>query len=67
MGDGTKITRGKVDKDTKKAEAGDAIDNGLKNEVFSQISDKGILVRIKTDEDKKIITEILVLPKKKKN
>lgn len=44
--------------------AGDAIEKGLKNEMFSTISDKGVKAYITTDTAGKI-TQILVLKGKK--
>jgi hypothetical protein len=55
-----KIAKGKFNQDTKKLEVGDTIENGLKNEMFSNIGDKGVNVRITTDADNKNITEIVV-------
>src|SRR5262245_8907603 len=52
---------GKVDKDTKKFTRGEAVEDGLKNELFQKIDAKGLLVRITTDQDNKTITEIIVL------
>ncbi len=65
--DNVKVVKGKFDKDTKKIEAGDAIEGGLKSETFTKASDKGVRAQIVTNDDKKI-TEIRVLPgfKKKK-
>lgn len=61
-----KVAKGKANKDTKKYEAGDAIEGGLKNDLFK--SEKGVTVRITTDADNKNITQILVTtPKKKKD
>jgi hypothetical protein len=59
------IARGKVmgGDPAKKIEKGDAIENGLANELFpTKDSDKRPVVRITIDEDKGIITQILVLP-----
>jgi hypothetical protein len=53
-----KITKGKFNKDTKKLEAGDAIESGLKNDVFTKISEKGQFATITTDADNKHITAI---------
>ena len=58
--DNVKVVKGKKNKDTKKVEAGDAIEGGLKNKLFSTISDKGIGATIVTDGDGKKITEIRV-------
>ncbi len=54
----------------KKLEAGDALPDGLKNEIFAKIGEKGVSVRITTDDTSKAATQILVLPtftKKKKD
>jgi hypothetical protein len=52
-------------KDGKKWVAGDAIEGGLKAKPFEKIDEeKGVLVRIITDDDKKNITQILVIGKK---
>ncbi|MBM4071447.1 MAG: hypothetical protein FJ271_21300 [Planctomycetes bacterium] len=63
-----KILKGKFDKETKKLVAGEAIEGGLKNELFS----KGkVPARITTSDDGKSITQIVVggrgKGKKKKN
>jgi hypothetical protein len=56
-----KITKGKFNKDTKKLEAGEAIDTGLKNELFTKLdSEKGLRATITTDADNKNITAITV-------
>ena len=55
-----KIMKGTFNKDTKKLEAGDAIENGLKNEMFSSPGDKGVGAMITTDSDNKNITAITV-------
>ncbi len=62
-----KVVKGKFNKETKKAEAGDDIEGGLKHKMFSNISDKGVRAVIVTDNNK--ITEIRVLGggKKKKD
>ncbi len=61
-----KIAQGKFNKDTKKLEAGDAIEGGLSAPVFSKIGDKGVAARITTDADNKTVTQILVVGGKKK-
>jgi hypothetical protein len=62
-----KIANGKFNKEDKKVEAGEAIEGGLKASVFTKASeDKGPRVRMTTDDDKKVVTEILVFSKKKK-
>jgi hypothetical protein len=53
-----KVVKGKFNKDTKKMEAGDAIEGGLKNEMFTKIGEKGVFASIVTDKDNKQITEI---------
>jgi hypothetical protein len=55
-----KVVKGKFDKETKKTEAGEAIENGLKNEMFTKIDEKGLFATIITDTDNKNITEIRV-------
>jgi len=59
-----KIVKGTVMKG--KAEVGDPIEGGLKSETFTKAGDKGIPVRITTDDDKKVATQILVITPKKK-
>jgi len=55
---GTPAKGGKVD-------VGDAIEGGLKSEVFTKIdAKKGLTARITTDADNKNITQILVVGKK---
>jgi hypothetical protein len=59
VSDSVKVIYGKFNKDTKKMEEGDAIDGGLKNEMFSKIdAEKGVGAQITTDGGK--ITEIMV-------
>ena len=65
VADNVKVVKGKFNKDTKKVEPGDPLDGGLKNEMFSNISEKGVPVTIITDADNKKITEIRVKQKKK--
>jgi hypothetical protein len=63
-----KVVKGKYNQDTKKVEAGDAIESGLKNAMFSKIGEKGMRGVIVTDSDNKKITEIRVGGRgKKKN
>ncbi len=59
--DGVKVLKGKFNPETKKFEAGDAIENGLKNEIFS----KEVRGRVITNDEGKI-TEIRVGGRKKK-
>src|SRR5438128_1689832 len=70
VADSVKVVKGKFNQDTKKFEAGDAIDDGLKNKMFSSIGEKGIGALIVTDDDDKKITEIRIMKgrgKKKKD
>jgi hypothetical protein len=55
-----KIVKGKFNPDTKKVEAGDKIEGGLKNKIFTDIGEKGLRARIVTDGDNKAIKEIIV-------
>jgi hypothetical protein len=43
-----------------KGKAGDPLEGGLKNELFTKISEKGLFAQIVTDSDNKNITEIRV-------
>jgi hypothetical protein len=68
--DKVKVVRAKFNKETMKLEAGDDIKDGLKNEMFSKIGEKGLIARVVTDDDGKKITEIRVFQfggKKKKD
>jgi hypothetical protein len=58
------VAKGKFSKDDKKWTAGDAIEGGLKASVFAKIGDKGVAVRITTDDDGKKITQILTTAQK---
>jgi hypothetical protein len=60
VADNVKVTQMKFNRDTKKLEAGDALKDGLKNEMFSKIGEKGVGATIVTDADNKKITEIRV-------
>jgi hypothetical protein len=60
VADKVKVVKGKFDKDTKKLEAGDPIEDGLKNKMFTEIGEKGLGATIITDKDNKTITEIRV-------
>jgi hypothetical protein len=64
VAENVKVVKGKFNKETKKLEAGDPVDDGLKNKMFSDIGEKGIRAVIVTDNDK--ITEIRVGGGKKK-
>jgi hypothetical protein len=57
-----KVVKGKFNQDTKKVEAGDEIEKGLKNEIFSKdkIGEKGLGATIVTDDKGKEITEIRI-------
>ena len=59
-----KIVKGAFNKDTKKLEAGEALEGGLKNEVFAKITEKGVGARITTEGEK--VTQIMVVGGKKK-
>ena len=53
-----KIVKGTFDKKTRKVEAGDTLEGGLKNEAFKM----GAFVLVVRDADGKNITEIRVTP-----
>jgi hypothetical protein len=57
---GAKVVKGKFNKDTNKVEAGEALDGGLKNAMFSKIGEKGVSATIVTDAGNTKITEIRV-------
>jgi hypothetical protein len=56
---GVKVVKGKFNKETKTVEAGDEIEDGLKNKMFSEISEKGRRAMIVTDDGK--IKEIRIM------
>jgi len=60
VADNVKVVMGKYNQDTKKVEAGDALDGGLKNEKLSTIGEKGQGAMITTSDDGKTITGIMV-------
>lgn len=60
-----KVLKGNFNADTKKLEPGDPIEGGLKNKMFTEIGDKGLNVRVTTNDDGKV-TQIVVGGKKKK-
>ena len=64
--DNVKVVKGKFNKETKKVEVGDAIEGGIKADVFTKIGEKGMRAMIVTDDDNKKITEIRVLSGKQK-
>jgi hypothetical protein len=66
VADDVKVVKGKYNKEEKKVEVGDAITDGLKNAMFTTISDKGVFARITTSDDGKTITQITVTGGKKK-
>jgi hypothetical protein len=53
-----KVVKGKFNKEDKKVEVGEALENGLQNERFKNI-EKGVFAQIITDDGK--ITEIRVM------
>jgi hypothetical protein len=65
---GAKVAKGNFDKDAKKLVAGDAIEGGLKNEMFTKITEKGVNARITTEGEgtNAKITQILIGGKKGK-
>jgi hypothetical protein len=60
--DNVKVVKGKFNEE-KKIEAGEALPDGLKNEIFTK-SEKGVFARIITNDDGKV-TEIRVVQFKK--
>jgi len=58
-----KVNKGTVTKG--KAEVGDAIEGGLKADLFKNIGEKGVQARITTSDDNKSVTAVLVTAKKK--
>lgn len=61
VADNVKVVKGKFDFKAKKFEPGDALAEGLKNERFKNIGEKGVFAQIVTDADNKKITEIRVM------
>jgi hypothetical protein len=61
-----KVTKGKFNPDTMKFEVGEALEKGLKNEMFTKIGENGLRATITTDADNKNITAISVAESKKK-
>jgi len=66
VADNVKVVKGKFNKETMKLEAGDEIKEGLKNEMFTKIGEKGLFGRVITDSDNKKIVEIRVFSFEKK-
>jgi hypothetical protein len=60
-----KVVAARLNKNTKKIEAGEELPGGLQNPVFQMIGAHGLLARIVTDTDGKTIVEIRVLQLKK--
>ena len=61
-----KVYHGKIDRETKEVEAGEALPGGLKNEAFARVKDKGLRAVIVTDAENQKVAEIYVLPPAKK-
>jgi hypothetical protein len=62
-----KVVKGKFNKETKKVEAGDEIEGGIKGKLFSNINpEKGIRATIVTNDDNTKITEIRIMKGGKK-
>jgi len=53
-----KVVKGKFNMDTKMLDAGEPLDGGLKNKMFTEIGEKGVFASIITDKDNKTIVEI---------
>jgi hypothetical protein len=60
VADNVKVVRGKLDKDTREVEAGEPIERGLKNELFTRAGDKGLRVILVTDAANKKVAEVYV-------
>jgi hypothetical protein len=60
-----KVVKGKKGEEKGKFVAGDAIEGGLKNKMFTTI-EKGVFARITTSDDNKTITQIMTIGKGKK-
>jgi hypothetical protein len=61
-----KVLNAKFNKEEMKLEAGEPVEKGLKNDMFTDIGEKGLFAQITTDKDNKTITELRVFGKKKK-
>jgi hypothetical protein len=61
-----KVVKAKFNRDTKKLEAGDPLEGGLKNELFKEIGERGRFGTIVTDAENKKIVEIRVFAGKGK-
>jgi hypothetical protein len=66
VSDNCKFVTAKFDKETKKVEPGDALSDGIKNEKFTKIGEKGLRATVITDADNKNIIEIRVFQGKGK-
>src|SRR5262249_30541907 len=62
-----KVLQAKFNQETKKLEAGDALENGLKNDRFKSIGEKGVNATLVTSDDGKQIKEIRIFTFRKKN
>ena len=62
---GVKVVKMKRNPETKKFEPDDDVSDGLKNKIFSSISEKGVRATVVTDSDGKKITEIRVMERGK--
>jgi hypothetical protein len=60
VADNVKVLRGKFNQGTKKLDAGDPLEGGLKNEMLSKIGAKGVQATIITDPGNTKVTEIRV-------
>jgi hypothetical protein len=61
-----KVVGMKFNQETKKAEAGDAIEGGLKHKMFTTIGERGVRGVIVTDAGNTKITEIRVMQRRQK-
>lgn len=62
-----KVVTGKFNRETKKLEAGEAVQGGLKNEMFTKIGEKGKFATVVTNADNTKIVEIRVFSFGKKD
>jgi hypothetical protein len=58
--DNIKVFKANFNKETKKLEAGDPLEGGLRNDALAKIGEEGVRALIITDADNKMITEIRV-------
>jgi hypothetical protein len=58
VADNIKVVKGQFNKETKKMEAGEPIEGGLKNDLFTKIGERGVFATIVTDAKNEKITEI---------